>query len=221
MSLPESGGLHDAAGFVLAGGQSSRMGADKALVELGGQPLVARALGILREAGLTASIAGARSPLAAFAPVVEDAGLGPLGGICAALAACSASFAVFLPVDLPLMPASLVAYLLEHARITEAVATVPSVNGYAQTFPVVVDREALPVLEEALLEGRGGCFSAFESAAAQLGRPFSIVQVELLAQSGHVTHPHDLPAALWFLNVNSPEELARAQWLLGTPHRVS
>ncbi len=39
----------DASGFVLAGGQSSRMGRDKALLTFAGQPLIAHALAILRE----------------------------------------------------------------------------------------------------------------------------------------------------------------------------
>ena len=77
----------NAAGFVLAGGQSSRMGMDKALVEFRGLPLVVHALNILRAAGLSASIAGARSDLKKYASVISDFDTpeGPLGGICAAM----------------------------------------------------------------------------------------------------------------------------------------
>ncbi|MDE3188376.1 MAG: molybdenum cofactor guanylyltransferase [Acidobacteriota bacterium] len=222
MSLPDSGSA-EAVGFVLAGGQSSRMGADKALTQLDGEPLVVRALEVLREAGLPAAIAGARSPLGGFAPVVEDAafGRGPLGGVCAGLAATDAERVVFLSVDMPLLPASLVSYLVRHAQITGAAVTVPSVNGFAQTFPAVVDRAALPALEASLKAGTGGCFSAFQAAAAEVGLPFSILPVESLAQPGHVNPPDGLPAALWFLNVNSPAELERAQALLAAFHRVS
>ena len=191
------------------------MGEDKALVEFAGQPLVAHALGILRQADLTASVAGSCSPLAAFAPVVEDSksGLGPLGGICAALASTSAHWAIFIPVDLPLLPASLVAYLLDHARITGRAVTLCSVNGYAQTFPAVVDGAALPALEIELASGRRGCFSAFHASAASLNQPMPILAVEMLIQAGQVAHPDSLPAARWFLNVNAPADLrfAKAQ----------
>jgi molybdenum cofactor guanylyltransferase len=179
----------DATGFVLAGGKSSRMGEDKALVELAGQPLVVHALNILREAGLTVSLAGGSSKLLAFAPVIEDStsDLGPLGGICAALALTPADWAVFVSVDLPLLPASLIAYMLAHARITGSPVTVPSVNGFPQTFPAVLNRAVLPVLESELKAGRGGCFSGFQAAAAKLGQPITVLPVEFLAQSGHAT----------------------------------
>jgi molybdopterin-guanine dinucleotide biosynthesis protein A len=205
----------DAAGFVLAGGQSSRMGEDKALVRFAGRPLVETALAVLRQAGLEAFIAGAHSSLAAFAPVVEDreAGLGPLGGITAALEATARRRAVFLPVDLPLLPANLLRYMLHHAQVTGRAVTVPSVTGFVQSFPAVVDRAALPLLRSELEAGRGGCFAGFQAACAALGEPVSVLPVELLVQCGQVSHPDALPPALWFLNVNSPADLQRAEAL--------
>jgi molybdenum cofactor guanylyltransferase len=126
-------------GFVLAGGQSSRMGRDKALIEFAGRPLIAHALSILREAGLNPAIAGLgaelKSELSSIAPIIDDreSGRGPLAGVCAALASTSARRAVFLSIDMPLLPASLLAYLLHHASVTESAVTVASVNGRAQT----------------------------------------------------------------------------------------
>jgi molybdopterin-guanine dinucleotide biosynthesis protein A len=203
----------DAAGFVLAGGQSSRMGEDKSLVLLAGRPLVAHAVSVLRQARLTASIAGARSALAEFAPVVEDTepGLGPLNGICAALDSTQARSAVFLPVDMPLLPASLIAFLLDYARITGSIVTICSVNGRSQTFPAVVNRVALPALRKELESGRGGCFAGFQAAADALARPVSIVPLEPVVQSGQMAHPSGLPVASWFLNINTPEDLRRAE----------
>jgi len=199
-------------GFVLAGGRSSRMGADKSLELLAGQPLVGHALDLLRQAGLMASIAGARSQLAAFAPVVEDLqpGLGPLAGVCTALASTSAARSVFVSVDLPLLPASLIVFLLHHARATGATVTVCSVNGFPQTFPAVVCQKALPALQNELEMERRGCFSGFQVAASSLNRPLAVLPVELLVQSGHVVHRDALPPAWWFLNVNTPLDLRRA-----------
>ena len=213
-----SGGLDcDAAGFVLAGGQSSRMGEEKALVPFAGQPLIVRALGILSGAGLKVSIAGARSALASFAPVVEDvaprAGLGPLAGICSALAVTVETRAVFIPVDLPLLPSSLIAYLLHHATITDAIVTALSINGFAQTFPAVIHRSVLPILQSQLESDHRGCFSAFQIAQASLNQRFAVLPIEHLVQSGQIAHPEGLPAALWFLNVNSKHDLTRAEAL--------
>jgi molybdopterin-guanine dinucleotide biosynthesis protein A len=189
------------------------MGRDKALVQFAGKPLLAHALALLCEAGLSASIAGSRPELARFAQVIADQApnRGPLGGICAALASTSSRWAVFLPVDLPGMPASLVAYLLRHARITGRAITLASVNGCAQTFPAVIDRAALPVLQAELEAGRGGCFSSFQAAAAGLRQPLAVLGVELLVQAGQVVHPGGLPPARWFLNLNTPADLRRAE----------
>jgi molybdopterin-guanine dinucleotide biosynthesis protein A len=198
------------------------------------------------------------------------------------LASTSARYAVFLPVDLPLLPPSLIGYLLHHARITGRAVTVPTVAGFDQTFPVVLDRALLPALKAALSQnqsscrpnpqppsrrdqqgaatlheiGKGytnsgfaverspgnsgflprkkplrgrktggirpdsvvgarsvGCLSAFQAAAASIGQPISRVAVELLAQSGQVTHPLGLPPVRWFLNLNTPGDVEQAEAL--------
>jgi molybdenum cofactor guanylyltransferase len=214
MSAP-AGAEYTATGFVLAGGRSSRMGCEKALIEFGGRPLIVHALEIHRDAGLPASIAGAQANLKEFAPTIHDAnpGAGPLAGICAALAATQAHHAVFISVDLPFVPPSLVAFLLHHARVSGRAITVATVTGFSQTFPVVIAREALPALESELHAGRNGCFAAFEAAAASLGQTVSRVSTELIAQSGHALHPSGLALAQWFLNLNTPSEMERAEAL--------
>ena len=100
----------DAAGYVLAGGQSSRMGTDKALVRFRGRPLVQHAVQILNTAGLTATIAGSRRPLAEYAPSIADKwadgerSAGPLAGVASALSSTNAEWNVFLTVDAPSFP---------------------------------------------------------------------------------------------------------------------
>ncbi len=209
MSLA-AGTCPDVEGFVLAGGASSRMGRDKALLKLGGRPLIAHACDVLQAAGLTAQIAGARSKLNKFAPVIPDASAdgGPLAGICSALAQAKAEWAVFLPVDLPLMAPSLIQFLVRHARISGMPVTLASINGFAQTFPAVVRRNALPVLESELRAGRSGCFRAFRAAGV------SLVAAEMVAQSGHVADARGLAPFQWFLNVNTREDLDRAEAIL-------
>lgn len=215
------GGRPIAAGFVLAGGQSSRMGTDKALLHLAGQPLIVHALNTLSAVGLNGSIAGARSPLTAFAPVISDAGVGPLSGICAALESCEDPLVVFLSVDLPLFPSSAMTYLLQHTCFAGAAATVFSLNGFVQTFPVVLDRVLLPTLRARLTAHRGGCLTAIIAGAESVKRPLQVLPAELLAQAGQCMHPQALPPFLWFLNLNTPSDLAQAQRLLVPPVRVS
>jgi molybdenum cofactor guanylyltransferase len=213
---PDSPAIAD--GFVLAGGRSSRMGQDKALIPLSGKPLLQHALAILRNVGLEPRIAGARSDFSSFAPTLpdnpSDSGRGPLSGICAGLAASATDLAVFLPVDLPLLPSSLIAWLLQLAATTRSAVTLVSVAGFVQTFPVVIDRLALWSLQSSLGSDDRNCLRALREASTTISKPFSILPVELLLQPHHVAHPSGFPPAIWFLNVNSPHDLARAEHLL-------
>jgi molybdopterin-guanine dinucleotide biosynthesis protein A len=98
----------DLSGVILAGGQSLRMGHDKAWLELEGEPLIARALATLREVGIDEIFISGK-PGTDYSglrcPVLFDRqpGLGPLGGIECALDACSTPKLLVLAVDLPHM----------------------------------------------------------------------------------------------------------------------
>jgi molybdopterin-guanine dinucleotide biosynthesis protein A len=76
------------AGYVLAGGGSTRFGRDKALVGVGGKPMLARMIEILQDATKKAKVVASRGKYEAFGvEIVEDRwpGEGPLGGIVTAL----------------------------------------------------------------------------------------------------------------------------------------
>jgi molybdopterin-guanine dinucleotide biosynthesis protein A len=112
--------------FVLAGGQSARMGRDKTLLEINGRPLVEHALDLLRNLDLNPRICGSRPDLARFAPVVPDnfPRSGPLAGIEAALAVSDTELNLFVPVDLPGLRREFLHWMLTRAeRSREASAS--------------------------------------------------------------------------------------------------
>ena len=72
-------------GVVLAGGQSTRFGSDKALAELGGQTLLARAVDTLTGFCEYVVVAGREMAPAPTIPDWPRPAMGPLAGIAAAL----------------------------------------------------------------------------------------------------------------------------------------
>ena len=96
---------------ILAGGESRRMGRDKAWVEVGGESLIARALVLVRELGLPEVFISGRAGTDYSSmryPVLFDLepGCGPLGGIERALQAANSPLLLVLAVDLPGMTAA-------------------------------------------------------------------------------------------------------------------
>ncbi len=74
-------------GWVLAGGKSSRMGCDKALLDFAGRPLLRRALELASSVTADVRIVGDPAKYAAFGAVIADiySERGPIGGIHAAI----------------------------------------------------------------------------------------------------------------------------------------
>jgi molybdopterin-guanine dinucleotide biosynthesis protein A len=204
-----------AEGFVLAGGRSTRMGQDKALLSPAGRSLLDLALDKLRALPLAGAprIAAARSDLSAHAAVIADLhpGCGPLSGIEAALAASAQARNVFLPVDTPLLPRDFLLWMLERAAITGALVTVPRFNGWPQPLCAVYHRDLLSQISASL---RAGDYKVMPVVTAAAGgqspsQNIDIFDVELVASAhGQMRAFSPLPLYRWFHNCNTPEDMA-------------
>ena len=122
--------MQDVTAFILAGGKSTRMGSDKALLEFDGETLLTRTLMRARAVAGRVCIVGAREKFEMFGPVIEDVypDSGPLAGIHAALQSSTTDLNLVLAVDMPFLPESALKYLLEQARSCDDVVVVPRVR---------------------------------------------------------------------------------------------
>jgi len=99
-------------GFILAGGQSRRMGTDKSQLKLENQTFTDNIAAILLEVTDSVTLVGAHQPHAKFQTVADVyPQWGALGGLHTALANCRLDWAVVVACDLPLVTAALFNYL--------------------------------------------------------------------------------------------------------------
>jgi molybdopterin-guanine dinucleotide biosynthesis protein A len=167
----ESAPGRDVTAFILAGGRSTRMGADKACVDYDGRPLLARALDLARSLAPDVRIVGSRQKFAQFAPVVEDVFLdrGPLGGIHAALLASPTDLNLVLAVDMPFVSLAFLRYLISQAcDAPEAAAVVSRGDGGWQPLCAIYRREFATAAESALRAGRNRIDRLFDKVRTQV-----------------------------------------------------
>jgi molybdopterin-guanine dinucleotide biosynthesis protein A len=167
-------------GVVLAGGQSTRFGSDKALAELGGHTLLARAVDALSGWCEYVIVAGRETAPAPTIPDWPHAGMGPLGGIAAGLHhARDEGYATVLTcgvdsVDLP-------------ENLLELLSPAPA---YLESQPVIGHwpAGAVDAIETLLLaEGRHSML-AFAGAVGATA-------VNIAAKPANINTPADLTAA--------------------------
>ena len=141
-------------GAVLAGGRSTRMGKDKAFLEVDGEPLLARQLRLLDQAGASELLISGREGVdySAFGvKVIYDAlpGVGPLAGLVSALQSASFPLVLVLAVDLPAMTLAMLSMIL--GACTEGRGCVPVEAHRLQPLAAAYPRE-LSLLANAHLE---------------------------------------------------------------------
>ena len=181
--------------LLLAGGESRRMGVDKAALQFEGEPLWARQLRILRELQPEALWVSARVPPTWHPPEVEfvldePPSRGPLSGIAAALRRLSTSHLLVLAIDLLRMTP-------EHLRQLRALAgpgcgVIPRRGELFEPLCALYPVEAASPAQTVLA---GGDVSLQHFARVLLGR--NLLQI-------HPLSPAEEPL---YRNVNTPADL--------------
>ena len=192
--------LADVSVFVLAGGKSTRMGADKAMVLLNGRTLLDGALEIARSVSTEVRIVGDPGKYSRFAPCIQDlyANCGPLGGIHAALRESHTDLNLMLAVDLPCVTPAIMRFLTARAtQSPQSTVTVPRSGCGLQPLCAVYRRELAALAEEALRAGRYKIDALFDPASTQ------VIGEDELEAAG-------FPSRL-FRNLNTPDDLAHAK----------
>jgi len=108
------------AGVILVGGKSSRMGSNKALLQMGEFRLVDYIANVLRHSGIEKEDIYVSGDIDGFPKIVDlYPNKGPVGGICSSIMECYTKKykqAVIVPVDMPLFSPDLVKMLIEDSN---------------------------------------------------------------------------------------------------------
>ena len=188
-------------GVILAGGQGRRMGGvDKACLPLAGRPLIAHVMDRLEPQveRLAISANGDAARFGFGVPVLVDvAGMGPLAGIYAALSwaePLGATAVLSAPVDAPFLPGDLCPRLCLAAEAApEGLALARAGGRVHPTFGL------WPV-------GLRGALAAFLASGVK-PKVMDFAVAHGAVEAGFAE-------ALAFENLNTPEDLARAEGLL-------
>lgn len=186
---------------VLAGGKSSRMGRDKAFVQVGGQAIVDRIVEQLGGYGAEMIVITNKPEdyrylgLPLYGDVLPDKGA--LGGLYTALYHAASPHALVVACDMPFVNRLLLDHLC--ALAPEHDAVVPRLGGEAEPFRAVYSRACLGPMRAALDAGKMRVISFFPEVRVRFVDQAEMEQFD--------------PQHLTFFNVNTPEDLLKAEAL--------
>ena len=188
-------------GVINAGGRSTRMGTDKALLRLGGKTLIewtVETLGTIFPAIIIVSNdreAVQDIGIPVFADLIPNAG--PLGGIYTGLSVAADTSAFFVACDMPFLSRAFITYLRDYPGDYDAL--VPRTRDGFHPLHAVYTKACLPKIQTLLNAG-----------SFKVDRLFNDVSVCYVDEA--IIRGFD-PDLLCLLNVNYPEEFAEAERL--------
>ena len=188
-------------GAILAGGKSSRIGTDKALLKLDGQTLIERAVSTLRPyTGDPIIITSASDKykflnLSVYSDIIANAG--PLGGISTALEKSNTTHCLVLACDLPFVSGQLIKILCDRS-LTHDIVVVDAGHG-VEPLCAVYSKRCLASIRKQLDSGQYRVTNFYH---------YVDVKVIYLEQLNKIFIPETL------LNINTLEDLEKAKALL-------
>ena len=187
---------------LIAGGASSRMGQDKALMPFLGRPLIQRILKRLENVGEQVILSTNRPADYAFLNLPSYPDLlpdcGSLGGLYTALSVAGHSILAAVACDMPFANPSLFEYELLLLSQTVADVVIPSTPDGLEPLHAVYRRDTcLPVIHSALKNGKLKMTGWLPEVSVRIVLPEEVAQFD----------PHGL--AFW--NLNTPEDFRLAE----------
>ena len=186
-----------------AGGQSSRMGTNKAFVVIDGRPMIERIIERVTGLNQAETFLVTNTPedyaylgLRMVADVLLDSG--SLGGIYTALHHSPTPYTLVLACDMPFINPAILQKMLDLADGKNEVI-VPRVDGYPQGLHAIYQQNCQPHIQAKL-----------EAQRLKVIGFYNEVQVCYLDEDAY--QPLD-PHGVAFMNINTPEELAEANRL--------
>ena len=192
-------------GVILAGGESSRMGRNKAFIEINGERIIDRTVTLFNSL-FDEVVLVTNAPLDYLdldIRIVTDLipGKGSLGGIYTGLFFSSSPQAFFVGCDMPFLDAKVITYLLNLAETADIV--VQRSDDYWEPLHAVYSRKFIKPIERLMQQGELQIIQAYKWAKVR-----EVKREEL--------EPID-PGLQSFLNFNTPEELEQIK----EAHRAS
>jgi molybdopterin-guanine dinucleotide biosynthesis protein A len=197
------------AGYVMAGGASSRFGTDKALAELSGVPMLARMTALIGKSGIReVCVVGEAEKYNGFGvPCIADRwpGEGPLGGIITALRnsladAQNVSLNLIVSCDMPFLTAEWLAYLVERALASDAQVVLAHSENGPEPLCACWQTSAVETLE-----------AAFEQGVRKVTEGISLLRAEVLDERNWKRFDS---AGRLFWNMNTQGDYEEARRLL-------
>jgi molybdopterin-guanine dinucleotide biosynthesis protein A len=192
--------IADCSALILAGGDSRRMGSDKAQLVLGDQTLLQRVIASMQSVfpQVLISVRRQRPDIGLLQVCDAYANAGPLAGLCAGLTRVDTPWVFAVATDMPFVQAALIEQLAQ--RRADCQAVVPVVHGHAQPLAAFYATSCLAPIRALLDATEQGGKRSLRAALAQLNVCY-VDESDLLAGD---------PGLRSFFDLDTPQDLAAA-----------